>query len=407
MSTSPKLRMFVAIALSVLLLPEVIAAQIPGLGREHTALTRLRPADVHLANQTIMVQVNPVDARAAGMTERLKKLVTNRMIGVNKNLREVSKAPYYLVDCSITRYEYNERTEKKKLLLVKDQGTFKIITASLEASYNVVRTSGNVTLFGGNIPAVYKREFQEGVDSAPVKAEVEDLLIGSVVGSILVKLTNTEEKLDVRLMGQSGLSRFARLAEASQWAEYIESIQALPEHKVDKDSKSSFEGDRHHNLSVAYEARFYETMWKDYQRAEQYFELADSAIRKARQYDPREGEYIKAQVRLAQGKKYFDTIKERFPKDSEIRKPEGADLPQPPPPQGAMTNKDVIDMVTNGVSERLIIDQISEATIKQFDVSSKGIIQLTTAGVSDKIIDVIKSAMRKQAPAQQRKPGRP
>ncbi|MFY9556504.1 MAG: hypothetical protein WAV47_17455 [Blastocatellia bacterium] len=401
MSTSQQLRMLVAIAL-FLLLPEVTNAQIPGLGRERTTLTRLRPADVHLANQTIMVQVNPVDTRAAGMTERMKKLVTNRIIGVNKNLREVSQNPYYLVDCSITRYEYNERTEKKKLLLVKEQGTFKIITASLEASYNVVRTSGNVTLFGGNIHAPYKKEFQEGVDSAPVKAEIEDFLIRSVIGSILVKLTNTEEKLEVRLMGQSGLSRFARLAEASQWAEYIESIKALPEHKVDKDSKSSFEGDRHYNLTIAHEARFYETMWKDYGRAEQYFELADSAIRKARQYDPREGEYIKAQVRLAQGKKYFEIIRERFPKDSD-QKPE----PPEPPSPGAMTNKEVIDMVTSGVSERLIVEQISEAKIKQFDVSSKGIIQLTTAGVSEKIIDAIKSAMRRQAPAQQGKPHKP
>lgn len=401
----------------VSLLSEMVIAQILGIGREHTTLTRLRPADVHLANQTIMVLVNPIDPHAAGMTERMKKLITNRIIGVNRNLREVSKDPYYLVDCSITRYDYNERTEKKKLLGVKEQGTFKIITASLEASYNVVRVSGNAPLFGGNFPAVYKKEFREGIDTAPVKAEVEDALIRTVVGSVLVKLTNTEEKLEVRLMGQSGISRFARLAEAGQWAEYIESVKALPEHKADKEGKSSFEGDRNYNLSIAYEARFYDTMWKDYSRAEQYLDLADSAVRKARQYDPRESEYIKAQARLGQGKQYFDTIKERFPKDTE-QKPESAvgqrdvtplntgkkeTVPQPQPPAtpGAMTNKDVIDMVGHGVSERLVIEQINEAKVKQFDVTAKGIIQLTTAGVSERVIDAVKSAMRRQEPPAQ------
>jgi hypothetical protein len=402
----------------MLLLVELIAAQIPGVSRESAKLTRLRPAEVHLANQTIMVKLDSVDPNAAGLTERLKKLITNRMIGVNKNLREVSQNPYFLVNCSITRYAYNERTEKKKLLMVKEQGTFKIITANLEASYNVVRTSGNFTLFGGNIPVSYKKEFQQTVDTAPVKAEVENALIRGIVDGILAKLTNTEEIIEARLMGKGGLGRFSRLAQARQWAEYIQSIQALPEQKPDKEGKSSFEGDRYYNLSIAHEARFYETMWKDYKRAEQYFDLADSALRKARQYDPRESEYIKAQARLGQGKQYFDTIRERFPKDFDNEKADtgagergtsGATdrgtttkVVEPSTP-GSMTNRDVIEMVQSGVSERLIIEQINEAKVKQFDVSTRGIIQLTRAGVSEKIIDVIKSVMRRQSPARQRK----
>lgn len=387
-----------------------VSGQVLGIGREHATLTRLRPSDVQLANQTILVQVSAVDPHASGITERLKKLITNRVVGVNKNLREVSKNPYYLVDCTITRYEYNQRTETKKLLGLKDQGTFKIITASLEASYNVTRSVGNITLFGGNIPAVYKKEFREGLETAPVQTEVEDALIRLVVGSVLLKLTNTEEKIEVRLMGQGGLSRFGRLAEAGQWMEYIQSVEALPEHKVEKGAKSSFEADRSYDLSIAYEARFYEVMWKDYKRAQQFFDLADSKLRKARENDPKETEYIKGQARLNQGKQYFETIKERFPGDIEAEKPltqadprdinkpngSGPDpAPQPPAASSAMTNKGVIEMVSKGVPERLIIDQINEAAVKQFDISYRGIIQLTTAGVSEKIIDVIKSAMRR------------
>jgi hypothetical protein len=398
----PNLGGLSGLVLFVMLIAGSVAAQIPGIGREHAELSRLRPADVHLANQTIKVEVNAVDARAAGITERMRKLVVDRMIGVNKNLREVSRDPYYLVTVSITRYDYDERTENKKKLMVKDQGKFKIITAGLEVSYNVVRVAGNVTLWGGDVPANFKNEYQEGVETAPIKAEVENALIRNAVSAILVKLTNTEEKFKVRLMGKNELSRFARLAQARQWAEYIDSITSLPEQKVDEKGESDFEGDRHYDLSIAHEARFYETMWKDYKRAQQYFELADSSLRAARKYDPRESEYIKAQARLGQAKQYFETIKERFPKDVEPERPIGT--PPPPPPSEGMINKDVIDMVNAGVSERHIIEQINEAKLKNFDTSPKGIIQLTTAGVSEKIIDTIKSAMKRQPNTQP--PGR-
>jgi hypothetical protein len=412
MLTIKKPGSLLTMALVVMLILECSAAQIPGLGREYAELVRLRPAEVHLANQTIMIQVTPVDQRASTMIERLKKLITNGMIGVCKNLREVDKNPGIMVDCSLTNYDYNERTEEKKILGVKKKGVFTIITAMIEGSYKVVRVAGNATLYSGNVSIPYKDEFQKGaVETAPHKTEVENALIRGLVKAVLGKLTNTEEKIKVRLMGKGDLGRFARLAQAGQWAEYIESIRSLPEQKPDSKGESSFEGDRHYNLSIAHEARYYETMWKDYKRAEQYFDLADSDLRKARQFDPREGEYINAQARLGKAKQYFDTIKERFPQD--VDPPEGkgggrdittTPQPQPPSPPDAMTNKDVIEMVNAGVGERLIIEQINDAPDKQFDTSTKGIIQLTKAGVSEKIIDAIKRANRRQPAPQQ--PGR-
>src|SRR5215216_199382 len=97
MSVLRSIRKYTSRALIILVLPGLVTAQVLGIGREYTEMTRLRPAQVHLANQTIMVQVSAIDASAAGMTERLKKLITNRIIGVNKNMREVNKDPYYKV----------------------------------------------------------------------------------------------------------------------------------------------------------------------------------------------------------------------------------------------------------------------------------------------------------------------
>lgn len=389
------LRRLTSTAGIILLFAGLAPAQLPLIGRERAELTLRRPARIFLANQTIRVDVTSLDPAANAMTERVKKLVTNGINSVSRNLREANRDPHYLVDCSITNYDYDERVEKKKMLLVKEQGTFKIITASLEASYKVVRASGNATLDSGNIRIPYKKESQEGIQTAPVKAEIENALIGDMVKSILVNLTDTEEKIKVRLMGKGDLSRFARFAQAGQWTEYIENLIALAEQKPDAKGESAFEGDRHYNLAIAYEARFYETMWKDYKRAEQYFELADSTIRKARKFDPRENEYTNAQVRLAQSKQYFEVIKERFPQNVEPEKPEGGTEGGAAPQPGAMTNKDVIELLNSGASEKLITEQINEAKVKHFDTSAKGIVQLKNAGVSEKIIGVMKNAMNR------------
>jgi hypothetical protein len=184
--------------------------------------------------------------------------------------------------------------------------------------------------------------------------------------------------------------------------DYIESLKALPEAKTDKKGESSFEGDRHYNLAIAYEARFYETMWMDYKRAEEFYNLADTAIRKARQYDAREKEYVNAQGRIGQGKGYFDTIRKRFPLD--VGEPIVDPVNPDPTDPEVMTNKDVVKLVNVGASEKLIIDQINEAKVKRFDVSANGIAQLITAGVSEKIIEAMKRAMRQQPPPRRGKP---
>ncbi len=389
-----------------------------GMRREHAEIKRMRPADVHLANLTISVQIKPVDGRASHLAQRLKKLVANGVLNPNKRLREDDRSPQVVVDCSITKYDYDERTEVKKLLYVKEKGRFKIITSTIEASYKVVRLRDNHTYFADNVSHPYKKEFQEEVSTPPNKSEIEDRLMNGVVNSILARLNDTEETLKVRVMEKDELSRYTRLAQGNQWLQYVESISALPEKKLDKHGKSSFEGDRHYNMSIAYEALAYETMWKDYNRATKYFDLADSYIRKAQQFDPREEEYVRAQTRILEGKKYFETIKERFPGYDEVpesesgpgardvRPPASGQPATPESPSGLMTNEDVIRLLKAGFSEEFITDQIRRAKTKRFDTSSKGLVQLRNAGASERLIRIMQDSMRK-APTRRPKRKKP
>ncbi len=395
----------------------VVNAQVLGIGREHTELKRSRPAEVHLANATFSVQVNSIDAQAAPLTERLKKIVVNGMLNANRTLREAPRSPQILVDCTITKFGYDEKTEQEKVLLVKEKGTFKTITAVLEVSYKVVRTQGNSTYFADNFSYPFKKKYQVGVESSPPKSEVEDTLMRSAIKAMLIKLTDQDETLKVRLMGKGELDRFAKFAQARQWNEYIDSITALPEKKPDKSGRSEFEADRNYSLAIAYEALAYENMRKDYSRAKEYFELADTAIRKARQFDPRENEYVVAQSRMKQGEEYLKIFKERYPQQGGVAassvKPDSRGItppvqePNKPAPgnmtPGAMTNDEVITMVKEGLPENLIISQIKDAKVKQFDVSTAGIVRLYKAQVSEKVIETIKEAMRTSQPPRRKR----
>lgn len=282
----------------------------PGVpGREHVEIKRLRPADIHLAKgTTIRVDVIPIDSRSLHLVSRLKKIITNGVIGANRSsLRESLKSPQVLIECSITRCEYTEKTEQETILGMKNKGMFKNITFMLEASYKVVRTKDQHVYFADNVTLPYKNKFQIGVQSTPGKSEIEDGLMGQVIKAILAKLSDTKETHKVRLMGKGDLSRYARLAQGGQWVEYVNSVNSLPA------GNNEFEGDRHYNLCIAYEAQFYDKMWKDYSSADILFNLADTMIRKAQSLDPREKEYVNALTRLLQGKIYFDTIRERYP----------------------------------------------------------------------------------------------
>jgi hypothetical protein len=64
-------------------------------------------------------------------------------------------------------------------------------------------------------------------------------------------------------------------------------------------------------------------------------------------------------------------------------------IAQKPPTVTAMTNQDVVDLVKGGFGEDLIVAQVQAAKIKQFDVSTRGLIALKAAGVSERILTVM------------------
>ena len=75
--------------------------------------------------------------------------------------------------------------------------------------------------------------------------------------------------------------------------------------------------------------------------------------------------------------------------------------PSPAPSAAAttgMSNGDVIKMVRAGLSDDIIVTAIQAAAQKSFDVTADGLIQLKTAGVSDRVISAIQGKLIPPSP---------
>jgi hypothetical protein len=66
-----------------------------------------------------------------------------------------------------------------------------------------------------------------------------------------------------------------------------------------------------------------------------------------------------------------------------------APVAQTAPATPEMTNQDVIDLVKSGFGDDLVVNQVQTAKNKAFDVTTRGLIALKAAGVSDRIITVM------------------
>jgi len=277
---------------------------------------------VHLENTSIAVRVTATDYRASHLTGRIQQLLTSELLGANRTLRENANSPQVVIKCNLTRFEFSEQWE------TRGKARYLVVRCVLECAYKAVRTRDNYTYDGDTLRSTYEASFLDG-EGVPSRSEIEDSRVRELVHGIVRRLANVEETFDVRIMRKDELKQCSRLAQAGQWLQYIDCINALREKPNDRE----FEGDRRYDIGIAYEALAYEHMWKDYERAERYFELAERYFREAQEKDPREREYVRALARMLEGKRQFGIIKARFPKATQkLRRTTGASARSHHPP---------------------------------------------------------------------------
>lgn len=355
---------------------------VPIWAQEHVTIARLRPADVWLRNTSITVRVTAVDANASHLSERVRNLLTSAVLS-NKSLRESQNADV-IIKVAITKGPYCVENVEKWAVILK----LATLQCKIEGNYQIFRRRDNYVYDSGAVEPSHGFTPRDQEARRP-GAEVEEALIKQFVFLIARRVADVTETFRVRILRKDELKQCSRLAQGSQWLQFIDCLNALPEKPTDRE----FEGDRRYDIGLGYEALAYEHMWTDFGRAERYFELAERYFREAQDKDPREAEYVRALNRLREGKRQFEVVKARsrsHQKSSIAHESGQREITSPA--DETLTNEAIIQMVKAGLDEAAIIQAIQQAKRKRFDVTPQGLIRLKKEGVSNAIIRQIQRA---------------
>jgi hypothetical protein len=157
-------------------------------------------------------------------------------------------------------------------------------------------------------------------------------------------------------------------------------------------SDAKAEGYRQYDIGVANEGQAYDATVN--KAAMKYLEEASIAYGKALDANPGEQAFLDSQGRIKAALEHYEDIGKTTPLEG--AGPLTTSLGEKPatPAEDAMTNNDVIDMVTAHLDEKNILDTIQNAPTVNFDLGPKGQIALSKAGVNGNVIMAMKNRAR-------------
>ncbi len=391
-----------------------------GASKLKVTLQRKLPALVHLPSNTIKLTVSTADQDGT-LPFDFQALLETELLKDDPDLRELDSAPVQIL-CQITEYSHPDPTVSKRagpgLSLsgpnpgVTATSNYTRITGQLNVSLQVKDPSGGL-LISDNISATYDQEFDSAGNSAshgvlgsvtgtfghmkggqksqdsnpPTPSELRSNLILDAVQQIAEHLVDTDEKIEVLLAQKSGpLDEGDKAAQAGLWERALETYEtATPFPKPEDDAY------RLYNVGVAYEALAYEA--SDEKMTMKYLDQAAINYGKAIDAKPSEKYFVEPQKRIETAIAHYKELDQE-----RARTEQEAANPAPATPK-ALTNTQIIAMVKSGVDDATIIQTIRGAGAVSFDLSPAGLHDLTSSGVSARVVTAMKTQAAKKPPA--------
>ncbi len=303
--------------------------------------------------------------------------VVTRMIGdLSIIFRITEPRSKLVVKSDIATSKVNEVISKAAAPATAQQQQVKIFGKTMP-NLNSIKVPGtNQTVQTNSQPAVKPRF--ASVD------EAQTYLVNDAARQIAAYLVNTTEVLTVPLAVGGALNGPDKFAVNGLWPRYRE---ALGEMQPFSDAKA--EGYRQYDIGVANEGQAYDAT--ENKAAMKYLEQASIAYGKALDANPGEQAFLDSQGRIKAALEHYEDIGKTTPLST--AGPLTTSLGEKPA-EDAMTNNDVIDMVTAHLDEKNILDTIQNAQAVNFDLSPKGQIALSKAGVNGNVIMAMKNKAR-------------
>ncbi len=403
----------VLLGLALALTPTAHAKGKEGFGmmsKKTARLTRVSPPEVFLMGVKIDVVTTSIGSSTTTASQRLADQLESELISRDRRLRAEPSTPETRVDVNVLESRGSETWENREVTRIFQVGKdakgkpvyesrqvtvpFKLVKHSFSASYTVTDLVKNSSLVADTIRITYDKDFEEGTN-APALFTLENEAVDSAVDQIARRITPTSEVIGV-LLPKGSFEELANLAIGGQWNRYLEALEAMPPRPGAADDAY-----RQYAIGTAYEALGYASEEADVTL--RYLEQADVHYGKAIDGNPGEKFFLKpydAIFTSKRGEAPLDRVRQalvgyRRIKDFQERyaslqanaeaQVAAKSLEQEKAVAG-MGNAAVIQMVEAGLPEEVILNAIDTAPEHNFDVSPKGLIELSTGRVGKSIL---------------------
>jgi hypothetical protein len=391
-----------------------------GASKVKVTLQRKLPALVHLPSNTIKLTVSTADQDGT-LPFDFQALLETELLKDDPDLREMDNAGVQIL-CQITEYSHPDPVVTKRagpgLSLsgskpgVTATSDFTRITGQLNVSLQVKDSSGGL-LISDNISATYDQEFDSAGNSTshgvfgsvtgtfgrvkgggksedmnpPTPSELRSRLILDAVQQIAEHLVNSDEKIEVLLAQKAGpLDEGNKAAQTGLWERALETYEtASPFPKPEDDAY------RLYNIGVAYEAMAYGA--SDQKMTMKYLDEAAINYGKAIDAKPSEKYFVEPQKRIETAIAHYKELDQEQTRAAREQANPALAAPK------ALTNTQIVAMVKSGVDDATIIQTIRGAGAVSFDLSPAGQHDLTSNGVSPRVVTAMKAQAAKKPSA--------
>lgn len=390
-------------------------------------LQRTNPPEIYIPGTRIQVLATSSASEGNTLTQQLQSLLESSLLRSEKRFSVDAQNPLTLVEATVVENSGSDHWDQRKVIrnvpAGKDdkgkqkyearevQVRFRVLSHRLVVAYKVTDRPSKRNLAANTWSEEYRKEFEEG-NGAPEPATIEGELAERIVDKIVRQLAPTKEEVGV-LLPEGSLKDLNNLAKGRLWSNYLEAIELLPGKPTPKD-----ESYRQYALGVANEALAYAA--EDIDSSLRYLQEASSHYNQALQSNPEEKYFARpfdGWAATLQGKRNTSAPLERiqtslvkYQKLKDFR-----DAPQAqvqaaavaagskalgpggePADPDLLDNAGVISMVQAGLSDDIVINAIKTTEKTRFDLSPRGLIQLSQANVSEKVIQTLQGLAQKK-----------
>lgn len=388
-----------------------------GMIKKTANLTRIHPPELVVTGTRIAVHVSSQSNAHSSAAQRLQTQLESELINNNPRFKLDASNPDATVDVRILQSDYRDEwqdrlmtrsvktgeLDSKKRPVYHDEQVnvrFKVVKYTFASAFKVHDTRADAPIGADSINSNFQQDFQNG-DGAPDAQTLENNAVNMVVAQLTRRLAPTKEVIGV-LLPKGSFDAIANFADAGLWSKYLDALERMSPLPRPVD-----EAYRQYALGVAYEALGYSA--EDNTETLKYLEQASTHYNNAVDANPKEGYFTKSyqgilrssqtaeapltrvQAALVQYQKIKEFAEKTAPDRHGTSMAAGAKGLASAAADDAVTNASIVEMLRAGLPEDVILTSIDSAPRTAFDASPRGLIELSNAKASKKLIQHVQA----------------